>query len=381
MPPTNTNPRAGDAGARQISFDHNANDINRHSASPQASLSAGTESQPAPKSLPAAFDDAKRALAECRNFDDAKLVRNKAIALAVYAKQAKDRSLIEDATAIRLRAERRAGEMLAEMEKNKGARGAGPGRGKKAVVARDRLLDTAPKLSDIGVTKTQSSNWQRLAALAPDVFEERVARGQRKAVNVLDGVARRTRQEMHADDEARVAQLRPLLGDTFLSLVIDFPWKSDWMSESAQASIGYATMAREQLFTLPIEQWAADNCHLYFLSPNNFLPLAFEAVKHYGERYGFAFKTLITWEKPTFGQGHFFRNQTEHCLFAVRGELRTRVDNIPTILRAPRGEDHSEKPEEFYDLVRAASYLPCGEAFQRQPRDGFVNLYVERGAP
>ena len=65
--------------------------------------------QPVPKSLRAAFDDAKRALAECRNIEDAKLLRNKAMALVVFAQQAKDRTLIEDATAIRLRAERCAG--------------------------------------------------------------------------------------------------------------------------------------------------------------------------------------------------------------------------------------------------------------------------------
>jgi hypothetical protein len=60
-----------------------------------------------------------------------------------------------------MRAERRAGELLREMEKNKGAK---PGKtGRKARPA----LDTRPKLADIGVTKTQSSRWQKLADKAP----------------------------------------------------------------------------------------------------------------------------------------------------------------------------------------------------------------------
>jgi hypothetical protein len=38
---------------------------------------------------------------------------------------------------------------------------------------------------------------------------------------------------------------------------------------------------------------------------------------------------------------------------------------------------HSEKPERFYDIVRAASFPPYGEAFQRTPRSDFANLFAE----
>jgi hypothetical protein len=41
--------------------------------------------------------------------------------------------------------------------------------------------------------------------------------------------------------------------------------------------------------------------------------------------------------------------------------------------------EHSSKPEKFCEIVRAASYLPFGEVFQRKPRDGFLNLYQPRG--
>src|SRR5262249_30509736 len=102
---------------------------------------------------------------------------------------------------------------------------------------------------------------------------------------------------------------------------------SDWFSESAQATPGYATMTPEQLFALPVPQWAAENCHLYLCSPNNFKPICHRLVEH----WGFAYKSTLTWKKPRWGQGQYFRNQTEHVLFAVRGELRTRSVKAPLI--------------------------------------------------
>jgi hypothetical protein len=101
--------------------------------------------------------------------------------MEVYAQQAKDRELIEHATEIRMRAEIRAGELLREMAERK-ERHDGKNLNGKTVLGSPRATpEKAPKLSDLGVTKTQSSRWQRLAALSPERQEEKIETAKRKA--------------------------------------------------------------------------------------------------------------------------------------------------------------------------------------------------------
>jgi DNA N-6-adenine-methyltransferase (Dam) len=130
------------------------------------------------------YDNARRALAEARHVDEVKEIRDKALAMQAYAKQAKERELIDHATDIRMRAEIRAGEMLAEMaergERQKaGDAGVHPDGSKKR--------PSAPKLSDLGVTKTQSSRWQALAALPKEQQDEKIEHAKKRAVAALDG--------------------------------------------------------------------------------------------------------------------------------------------------------------------------------------------------
>ena len=113
--------------------------------------------------------------------------------MQAYAQQAKDTELIRRATEIRLRAERRAGEMLTDMAE----RGERPkGRKKQSHAA---------TLSELGVSKTQSSRWQKLAELNEGAFEKKVEAATRRAVSVVDGTAADEKAQARSDRERDLA--------------------------------------------------------------------------------------------------------------------------------------------------------------------------------
>jgi hypothetical protein len=117
-------------------------------------------------------DAVQRALAEATSFDAVKDIRARAKAMQVYAKEALDREKIDHATETRLRAEIRAGEMLAGMGERRGG-------------YRTRLESSLPTNKELGITDNQSSRWKRLAALSDYEREAVIAEAKEKVAAAL----------------------------------------------------------------------------------------------------------------------------------------------------------------------------------------------------
>lgn len=121
------------------------------------------------------YDAACRAVSEAKTLDEVKDVRDKAEAVRHYARQAKNRELEIDCAEIRIRAERKLGEILC-LSKSSGQLNKG-GRPSLRRIGRATLRD-------IGITKALSSRTQRLAAIPQVTFEKTLIRWRADATGI-----------------------------------------------------------------------------------------------------------------------------------------------------------------------------------------------------
>lgn len=103
---------------------------------------------------------ARRLLTEAKSLNDVLGVCDMASAIRAYAKAAGESLEVQNAASdLRLSAERKAGELLAAMEKNEGGR-----------PSKTNDIKSSVSLADIGVTPKQSSRWQLAAKLPADDY-------------------------------------------------------------------------------------------------------------------------------------------------------------------------------------------------------------------
>jgi N6-adenosine-specific RNA methylase IME4 len=176
----------------------------------------------------------------------------------------------------------------------------------------------------------------------------------------------------------------PFPNGVFRSIYADPPWPEYGGGRIRRgANRHYTLMSIEEIKALYLEvkRIAAEDCHLYLWTTNNYLPQALEVMA----KWGFQYRTTITWAKDRFGLGQYFRGQTEHCLFGVRGMLpyRERSDGKraqgTTLIQAPR-QEHSQKPEEMANMIEVVSYPPYLEMFARHLRPGWSTWGEEAGS-
>ncbi len=170
------------------------------------------------------------------------------------------------------------------------------------------------------------------------------------------------------------------LGDQrFGTILIDPPWRflnrTGKVAPEHRRLRRYRTMSFEDIAALPVDSIALPKSHLYMWCPNALLPEALAIMK----AWGFTYKTNLVWYKVRKdggpdgrGVGFYFRNVTELLLFGTKGKVRTlKPGRTQVNLLMTRKQEHSRKPDETYDIIRACSPGPYVELFARQRVPGW----------
>jgi len=307
-------------------------------------------------------EDPREAIHIVKRADSIKYLTTKADASAEVQNQAAE---------VALRARRKAGELLAAIPREERA---GAGRPPKIGDQREpQFTPYQEVLKEADLPVPTAKRFQQLARIPEDEFERHVT-GTR-ADDITTAAALRKgkeadRQRKRDDNQALVDETVLLSHDPdmrYPAVVIDPPW--DWGDEGdidqfGRATPTYQTMSCEQLAELPVGEQADSNAHLYLWITNRSLPKGFRLL----EAWGFRYVTMLTWCKPHFGMGNYYRGQTEHVLFGVRGSLPLLRNDRGTWFEAKRPGRHSAKPDEFYALVEECSPGPWLEMFSRSAR-------------
>jgi N6-adenosine-specific RNA methylase IME4 len=208
--------------------------------------------------------------------------------------------------------------------------------------------------------------------MRPELFEDYLVSANKPSLNGAFKHAVRARGQ-GATAHTAVCSGRDLdlliqEGVEFRTILADPPWQYSNQATRGATDLHYPTMGTAEIAAMPIEKLAADVAQLHLWATTPLLPEAFKVI----EAWGFEYKSCMVWLKP-WGTGSYWRVSQEFLLLATRGEAQfpDGQHNQRSWREAPKGR-HSEKPEEFRELVEAVSQAPRLELFARKPVAGWT---------
>ncbi|MBA7682493.1 hypothetical protein ES703_90843 [subsurface metagenome] len=308
---------------------------------------------------------ARQALALAKSIDEVKDIRDKAEALRAYAKQVgMGLEMQNECAEIKLRAERRAGEMLGEM-------GIKPG---NPQLSHDAIIER-PTLSALGINLSQSHRWQLERSVPDEVFEKFVAETKAEAEELTSrGVLAIALRIKRQND---IKNVPPFPAGKYQVLYADPPWAYDNTGLGGSAESHYPTLPASELETLKdstslqVTELAGDNAVLFLWVTSPFLPEGLELC----QAWGFDYKTSFVWikDRTTYGKLGFYNyGQHEFLFVATRGSCLPRSESlVPSLIVAPKGE-HSAKPELVYEIIEKMYPGPYIELFARKTRPNWA---------
>jgi len=339
------------------------------------------------------YNDACRKLAAAARIDEVKEIRDQAVAMAAYARQAKIRNREADAVEIRLRATRRIDELRRAQKETLGLnQGAVAG---KTGLRGNPVLDLRPTLASQGIDKNLAHQARVLGAMGDSAFEDKVAEARdsaarvyRRTVREVEIAQEREARRARTDKGGSVDDLHALIASGYRAgaIAVDPAWPFETGDRSKHAVFEhYETMSLDKIKALPVAQLAAKDCALFLWVTWPFMPIWHEVIEAWGFRYG---SLAFDWTKlkpngkgvRRWGNGYGTIANPEPCLLARRGHPLRLAADVHSVIMAPVGA-HSEKPDQAYRRIERLYPGPYLELFARRPRGGWTTWGDELPPP
>lgn len=312
-----------------------------------------------------------RRLCESNDLQEVLKIGNQAGALRHLHLVANDPECDSWMSEIRIRAQRRVGELCSLLHKSTGDN--------LPNVVGPRHSGKREVLKAAGLSKDIANRCEQLARVPQETFEAliKAKRDDLKPIlakEVVQSHAAALRKEAvvhHADSPELLltSDLDSLVtrGLKFGTIYADPPWQYDNQATRGATSNSYRGMPLQDIAALPVSQLAAEQAHLHLWTTTTFM----FAAKDILEAWGFEYKTFYVWVKKDIGLGNYWRGAHEIMLLGVRGALTFEDHSLRSWGEFPR-QNHSAKPPEVRALIELASPGPRLELFGRKTVPGWV---------
>lgn len=274
------------------------------------------------------------------------------------------------------RIEREANEKRSEAAKgnDNAARDREPKTVQPQSVAKPSYHETKSSTAKAALSKTNRGSVERMDQLSrerPDL----AARVKVGALKSADAIREMKREKIVERLESTAAKEAKAASGIYDVIVIDPPWdmkKIERDERPNQSEFDYPTMDEGELCELNIP--AADDCHVWVWTTHKYLPMALRLLDAWSLKYVCTF----VWRKPGgFQPYNLPQYNCEFALYARKGSPQfIDTKGFETCFQAPRGA-HSEKPEEFYSVVRRVTAGRRLDMFSRRQIDGFDGWGLE----
>lgn len=294
-----------------------------------------------------AFNEAYRSLMVAKKIDEVKEIRDKAEALRIYVKQQGQGLEMQNACAeIKLRAERRAGELLKEMERGQGNNN----QWSALSQAETKQSEYSAALDEANVSRATAYRWQTIAELPDEKFEEELATTKNNCEELTSSRILKIARRYVAKDKPSP----PPLDGKYRIIYADPPWKynDNGLDDYGHAERHYPTMSIEELCQLgeQVRKISENDAVLFLWATSPLLEDSFKVIN----AWGFNYKASYVWDKVKHNFGHYNSVRHEFLLICTRGsctpDSNELVDSVQSI---SRDGVHSRKPDEFRTIIEA----------------------------